>query len=149
MVHGKWFPQHSDIGVPLTLRRSVFGRGRDALDELAQQVVVYAEGRPVGAARLWWADGAFQLGEVGVPPEERKKGFGDLLVRMVLHKALCHHAGRLELTAPAEAAPFFARYGFAPTGESPPGGIRMALSPADISLCSCENACMPTPSTTR
>ena len=68
MIQGKWFPTGSDVSQPLAIRRAVFGRGRDALDDWAQQVAVYAGDEPVGAARLWWRDGAFWLGDVGVLP---------------------------------------------------------------------------------
>lgn len=42
MIQGKWFPTGSDVSQPLAIRRAVFGRGRDALDDWAQQVTVYA-----------------------------------------------------------------------------------------------------------
>ena len=45
---GKWFPTGSDVSQPLAIRRAVFGRGRDALDDWAQQVTVYAGEEPVG-----------------------------------------------------------------------------------------------------
>lgn len=93
MVQGKWFPMGSDLTLPVSLRHSVFGRGRDALDDQAWQVVVYQGDLPVGSARLWWEDGAFRLGDVGVLAAYRGQGFGDLLVRLLLFKALTHGAG--------------------------------------------------------
>ena len=81
MVRGKWFPMGSDISEALHIRSEVFGLGEETLDSAAQQVVVYREGSPVGSARLYWADGAFRLDRLGVLPEERNKGFGDLLRR--------------------------------------------------------------------
>ena len=53
MVQGKWFPSGSDISLPVSLRESVFGRGMDAVDAMAQHVVVYDSDVPVAAARLW------------------------------------------------------------------------------------------------
>ena len=44
---------------------------QDALDEQAQQVVVYREGTPVGTARLWWYDGGFYTGDFCVLPKAR------------------------------------------------------------------------------
>ena len=84
MIQGKWFPTGSDVSQPLAIRRAVFGRGRDALDDWAQQVTVYAGEEPVGAARLWWRDGAFWLGDVGVLSDFRGMGYGDLLVRLLI-----------------------------------------------------------------
>lgn len=112
MIQGKWFPTGSDLSQPLAVRQAVFDRGRDALDDWAQQVAVYAGDEPVGAARLWWRDGAFWLGDVGVVPGCRGKGYGDLLVRLLLFKALSHGARFIRLEAPSEAVAFFARYGF-------------------------------------
>ena len=40
MVQGRWFPMGSDIALPLSVREQVFGRGEDALDAMAQQVIV-------------------------------------------------------------------------------------------------------------
>ena len=103
MIQGKWFPTGSDVSQPLAIRRAVFGRGRDALDDWAQQVAVYAGEEPVGTARLWWRDGAFWLGDVGVLSDFRGMGYGDLLVRLLLFKALSHGAHFLRLEAPEEA----------------------------------------------
>ena len=61
MVQGRWFPMGSDLSQPLAVRMAVFGTGRDALDDGAQQVAVYDGEQPVGSARLWWQDGAFWL----------------------------------------------------------------------------------------
>ena len=142
MVKGQWFPQGSDISVPLRLRAAVFSRGRDSLDDMAQQVVVYQDDTPVGAARLWWADGAFRIGDVGVLPTERGKGFGDLLVRLLLFKAVTHHALMVEVSAPADISPFFARYGFAPADGSADSALAfMTLRGEDIALSHCGGSC--------
>ncbi len=128
MIRGKWFPQGSDIAEPLALRQAVFGAGPDRLDDEAQQVVVYDNDTPVGTARLWWQAGAFFLGDVGVLEAKRGLGFGDLLVRLALHKALTHHASQVRLDTPREMGPFFARYGFTPDPESSEGSTRLRMS---------------------
>ncbi len=142
MIQGRWYPQGSDLTVPLRLRRAVFGLDRDPLDDLAQQVVVFDGETPVGAARLWWAEGAFRLGEVGVVAGHRGQGFGDLLTRLLMAKALTHQATRLTLASPAETVPFFARYGFAPVH---PGAeetmVEMFLLPENIRLSHCQAEC--------
>ena len=133
MVQGQWFPMGSDLTQPLSVREAVFGRGRDALDESAQQIVVYNGDIAVGSARLWWQDGAFWLGEVGVLPAWRGMGYGDLLVRLLLYKALTHSARALRLKTPEATAGFFARYGFrAQSGEV------MYLAADDVCLSHCE-----------
>ena len=138
MIQGKWFPQGSELTAPLAIRQAVFSRGQDARDSLAQQVVVYQDGVPAGSARLWWEEGAFHLGDVGVLEAERGKGLGDLLVRLLLFKAVSHYASQVELETPPETAPFFARYGFAPgqaAANSPT--IPMSIRGEDIALSHC------------
>lgn len=136
MVQGKWFPVGADLSEPLSLRKEVFGRDQDGVDAVAQQTVVYRDGKAVGAARLWWADGAFVLGDVGVLESERGKGFGDLLVRLSLFKALSHNAQRVTLTAPESVRPFFAKYGFV-LGEDG----RMEIRGEDVKLSHCGGNC--------
>lgn len=140
MVQGKWFPTGSDLSQPLAIRCAVFGRGRDARDDWAQQVAVYAGEEPVGSARLWWQDGAFWLGDVGVLPGHRGMGYGDLLVRLLLFKALTHGARLLRLEASAEAAPFFARYGFCEESRRD-GQAVMSLAAHDVHLDQCGGNC--------
>ena len=126
MIQGKWFPTGSDVSQPLAIRRAVFGRGRDALDDWAQQVTVYA--------------GDFWLGDVGVLSGFRGMGYGDLLVRLLLFKALSHGAHFLRLEAPEEAVAFFARYGFCE--ECRQGGRAvMGLAAADVRLDRCGGGC--------
>ncbi len=137
MVEGKWFAQGSDIAKPLAIRQTVLGRGRDAVDDLAQQVVVYHENRPAGTARLWWSDGVFMLGDVCVLPQYRHQGYGDLLVRLLLYKALTHNAQSVALFSPKDCVAFFARYGFTAGEEG--DVVRMHLHAKDICL-SCRHA---------
>ena len=140
MVRGKWFPMGSDISEALHIRSEVFGLGEETLDSAAQQVVVYREGRPVGSARLYWADGAFRLDRLGVLPEERNKGFGDLLIRLLLFKALTHNASLIALDTPAETRGFFAKYGFQDDGEQA-GLIRMHILGENVQLSHCGGNC--------
>ena len=140
MVQGKWFPMGSDISEALSVRQAVFAQGEDALDATAQQVVVYREGKPVGSARLYWGDGAFQLDLIGVLPEERDKGYGDLLIRLLLFKALTHNASCIALETPAETRPFFAKYGFI-ADEEQNGLTRMHILGENVQLSHCGGNC--------
>ncbi|MDY2657122.1 MAG: GNAT family N-acetyltransferase [Candidatus Limiplasma sp.] len=140
MVQGKWFPTGCDLSQPLAVRQSVFGRGRDDLDDWAQQVAVYAGDDPVGAARLWWQDGAFWLGDVGVLPHNRGMGYGDLLVRLLLFKALSHGTCLIRLETPLQVAPFFARYGFREES-SCDGQTVMVIAAGEVHLDHCGGKC--------
>lgn len=136
MVQGRWFGMGGDIATPLEIRRAVFGRGQDALDAQAWQVVVYDGAAPVGTARLWWQDGAFWLGDVGVMEERRGKGFGDLLVRLLLFKALTHSAALIRLNATPDTVAFFEKYGFAREQ-----GATLCIRGQDVCLSHCGGAC--------
>lgn len=137
MIQGKWFPVGADISQALDIRASVFGRRRDASDDMAQQAVVYGDtGEAVGSARLLWRDGAFWLGDIGVLERERGRGYGDLLVRLLMYKALTHGARRMALVCPSDMTGFFARYGFKPTGDCGEG-VEMSADADDISLSHC------------
>ena len=112
MIQGKWFPQGADLSDALSVRRAVFFRGEDDLDAGAQNVVVYLDGAPAGSGRLWWQEGAFWLGDVGVLESLRGKKLGDLVLRLLLFKAQDHFAREVRLYTPAGIAGFFDRLGF-------------------------------------
>lgn len=141
MVEGKWLPPGADIGPALFLRRDVFSKDRDLKDDYAWQALALHEGQPVGTGRIWWEEGAFHIGMIGVLKEFRGRGFGDFLTRLLLFKAQQHNAGKVILHAPPETAPFFQRYGFVPFDETDcNGAIRHELSGSDIILDAC-SAC--------
>jgi GNAT superfamily N-acetyltransferase len=135
MIEGKWFTQSDDISVPLSIRMTALGRGRDEWDDVAQQVLVYREGTPVGTARLWWSEGEFHAGDICVLPEARGQGYGDLLVRLLLFKAVSHNAAGVSLACPRDMVPFFARYGFREQPEGASGGDAVAMWLASAELC--------------
>ena len=112
------------------MREAVLGVGRDALDEWAQQVVVYREGAPVGTARLRWEDGLFRADAVCVLAAERGKGYGDLLIRLLLYKAATHGGREVAVRCPAAVAPFFERCGFVAVSQGDPLELRASVDGA-------------------
>ncbi len=140
MVQGRWFTVGSDISLPVSLRMQVFGRGEDALDAMAQQAVVFENDAAVAAARLWWQDGAFYIGDIGVLEDKRGRGFGDLLVRLTLYKALTHAASVIRLECTAETESFFAQYGFQTDGEKD-GLKQMSILGDNVQLSHCGGNC--------
>ena len=72
--------------------------------------------RPAGTGRLIINDESrFQIGRVCVLKEARGQGLGDLVVRMLLYRALELGAGEIWLGAQLPAVGFYARYGFHPS----------------------------------
>ena len=138
MVEGKWLPPGADIEPALFLRRAVFAMDRDSIDSLSWQALALWEGKPVGTGRIWWEDGAFMLGMIGVLPEMRNRGFGDFLVRLLLFKAQQHNAVKVALYAMPGMALFFQKYGFTVCdGSSADGSLRLELNGDSIILDSC------------
>lgn len=73
-----------------------------------------ADGNPIGTGRLL-PDG--HIGRMAVLAEWRSKGVGAALLRCLMEAARSRGMNRLALNAQSHAAPFYARYGFAPVGE--------------------------------
>lgn len=140
MVQGKWFVMGSDLSQPMSIRQAVFGRGEDALDAMAQQAVVYENGQPVGTGRLWWQDGAFRVGDLAVLENRRGCGFGDLLIRLLLFKALTHNAALIALECPEAMEGFFAQYGFG-CDHRADGMASMSIRGEDVHLSHCGGNC--------
>lgn len=138
MVEGKWFQPGSDAPEAFAIREAVFGRGRDALDGMAWNVLVWHGGKAAATGRLWWRDGAFWLGDVAVLPELRGQRLGDLTLRLLLFKAETHAARLIRLEALQDTAAFFARLGFQPEGEARQGLQPMLLRGEDLCLDTCK-----------
>ena len=137
MIQGKWFPPGSDAPEALAIRQAVFGRGGDPLDAAAWQTVVYQGGTPCGTGRIWWQDGAFHLGDIGVLPDFRQTGMGDLVLRLLLYKAQTHYACLVQVQCPADVAGYFTRLGFVQQEEHQ-GMITLVIRGEDIQLDSCQ-----------
>ncbi len=142
MIQGRWFAPGEDLSAGvLPVRRAVFGREGDALDAQSWNVLVLEDGTPAAAGRIWWAEGAFWLGEIGVTEERRGRRLGDLTLRLLLFKAQSHSAREVRLRCPAETAGFFARLGLREDAAAAPsdGWVEMTLPGDAIELDSCKN----------
>ena len=140
MVQGKWFAPGEDLSAGvLPVRTSVFGQGADDLDSVSWNVLVYLDTVPAATGRIWWSDGTFRLGSIGVLPAYRGQRLGDLVLRLLLYKAQNHAAREVCLSCPRELAGFFARLGF--RGMSGPDSpvVEMVISGDSIDLDTCKN----------
>ncbi len=137
MIEGKWFPQGSDLSEVLAVREAVFGRGGDDLDAQAWNVLVWQDGIPAATGRIWWQEGSFRLGDLGVLPEYRGQKLGDLTLRLLLFKAQSHYAREVRLRTPEELEGFFARLGLREDFRD--GNlIEMRISGDEIDLDTCK-----------
>ncbi len=129
MITGKWC-KPGDAGPcfrdALAVRMAVFVREQgfpaeteqDALDDISWHAVLYLDDAPVATGRIYWAEGEFHLGRICVDKSARGTGCGDLLMRLLLFKALDHHAHSVTLSAQLPVVPFYARYGFVAVEEA-------------------------------
>ena len=117
MIRGKFLLSSDDIGDVLRVREGVAefkGAGRDGRDDMAVYALAFDEaGSPCGCGRMYVdGDSHFRIDYLGVLSHQRKKGVGDLLMRMLIYRAQDLHAASVYLNAPEEVSAFFERYGF-------------------------------------
>ena len=92
---------------------------RDEYDARAIHALLYDdEHKPAATGRLYIDnDGYWHLGCVCVRKELRGNQLGDLVMRMILDKAISAGAGFFRLDAEKDAEGFCRIYGFVPYGE--------------------------------
>ena len=139
MVQGKWFSPGADLSDLLPVRSAVFGHGADSLDALSWNVLVYQDSVPAASGRIWWQDGAFYLGDIGVLESFRHQRLGDLVLRLLLFKAQSHAAREVRLFCPRGVIGFFRRLGLQEQPSDNPDIVEMLISGDRINLDSCKN----------
>lgn len=122
MIYGKWFAGTKEIQDALALRKQVFVNEQgfsaesevDAIDERAAHAVLYDDDGAVAATgRLYIDDeGYWRLGRLCVREELRGKQLGDLLMRMLLDKALMAGGRHFRLSSQTDKRLFYEKYGF-------------------------------------
>jgi len=117
MFTGKWVTGLEGADELLNVRNICGLGGADELDKLSRHAVLLKEGKCVGTGRLFYGKDGFEIGKVCVLPEYRRQKVGDTLMRMLIWIGF-EFGNELYVSADAEAAGFFKKYGFAETGES-------------------------------
>lgn len=122
MIYGKWLRGSDDLSEAFAVRHAVFVEEQgfpaeveqDEIDRRAIHALLKEEdGTPVGTARLYIGDdGYWHIGRVCIKKEARGKQLGDLLMRMVLDKALQAGAKHFRLGAQKAKVLFYEKYGF-------------------------------------
>ena len=137
MIQGKWIKPGDSLAELLPLREEIFHQGQDALDKECWNAIIYHEGVAAAIGRIWWEDGVFQIGTIGVLPQLRGRRLGDLVTRLLLFKAQQHSAREVALTCAPDVAGFFAQYGFE-TVTATESACRMTLDALALCLDSCQ-----------
>ena len=102
-------------GRPPPCERTCADIHADEYDKMAIYALAYDEnGAPAATGRLIIKDDRFYIGRVCTIKELRGRGYGDLITRMLLHRALALNAGAVYVSSPLYAVRFFTRYGFKP-----------------------------------
>lgn len=119
MVSSKWF-KGADIEDILLIRYSVFKDEMkidkdlivDEYDKTSFNVVAYENNTPVGTGRLIFKENQYEIGKIAVLKEYRCKNYGELIVRMLIRKAVNIGAEEVYLTTQPISKDFFEKIGF-------------------------------------
>lgn len=89
----------------------------DEYDKIADHVVAYRNGEPVGCGRVFLQGDYAKIGRVAVLPQERKKGTGKLICEELISIAREKGAKKFVLDAQVRAAGFYQKLGFSVTSD--------------------------------
>ena len=120
MIYSRWIHGTKDFDTVRALRTAVFvdelgipdADVFDGFDPDAMHVVLFDDGEPLGTGRLYYDGEAFCIGRICVLMNRRGQGFGDMIARVLLDRALNMHAPRIRLITPPEHAGFYQKFGF-------------------------------------
>lgn len=128
MVYTKWLSGAEDFAQILAVRAAVLqqegGLSFDAAepeDEMpgARQLAVFDNDGLCGVGRICpQGAGDFLIGRIAIKKERRGRGYGDLLVRMLIRSAFDQGGSAVYVEAVARAQGFYEKLGFQPVGNS-------------------------------
>lgn len=130
MIQTRWIHGEDDLTDAYDIRRKVFIEEQgvseeeemDGTDGLSVHLVVYGgnamqENIPVACGRILVENGLYTLGRIAVLKEHRGKGYGDLVVRMLIRKAFDSGAEVQYIHSQLHARSFYEKLGFIAYGE--------------------------------
>lgn len=123
MIIGKYYRGMEKFEDIRGIRKQVFGEelgysdelNFDGLDEEALHAVVYLDAeytKPAAVGRLIMTEDGYKIGRIAVKREERKHGYGDFIVHMLVDKAFQAGAEQVMVGARPEAVLFYKKIGF-------------------------------------
>lgn len=113
-----------ELPILLEIRRVVFIVGQDVPEHLerdgqdgeALQFIAFKDETPIGTARVLVEDGAGKIGRVAVLEDQRRRGVGTELMRMILDDLRREGLHTAKLGAQTHALGFYQALGFVPYG---------------------------------
>lgn len=120
MIRAYFLMGFEDLSKALAIREKVFVEEqgfsreleRDGLDACALHAVVEDEGVPCATGRLYSENGQWHIGRMAVLKEKRGLHLGDLLVRMLLDRAIRSGAEEVYVGAQKHAQGFYEKLSF-------------------------------------
>lgn len=113
-----------ELPILLEIRRVVFIVGQDVPEHLerdgrdgeALQFIAFKDETPIGTARVLVEDGTGKIGRVAVLEDQRRRGVGTELMRMILDDLRGEGLHTAKLGAQTHALGFYQALGFEPYG---------------------------------
>ena len=124
MIGCKWFIGGTDNGDAVAIRRRVFIEEQGIAEEIeldgtdgdAIHLVAYDGEKPVATGRIMLYGAEAHIGRVAVPAEERGKGYGDFIMRVLVYKCCEMDYTYQVVHAQLSARGFYEKLGFSQEG---------------------------------
>ncbi|MDF2948734.1 MAG: family N-acetyltransferase [Sedimentibacter sp.] len=139
MISTKWFQGINSINEALDIRKKVITEElklienniSDIFDEFAFNAVVYDDENAVGTGRLLFKEGKYFIDNVCVLKEFRGRHYGDLIVRMLVRRAVNMGAEKTYTECKSSCTKMFVNIGFE-TVQSNESGINLMVMTGDV-----------------
>ncbi|MGD9568382.1 MAG: GNAT family N-acetyltransferase [Sedimentibacter sp.] len=141
MISTRWFQGKNNINEALEIRKKVFIEEMnlieninitDNFDDFAFNAVAYEDDVPVGTGRLFFKDGKYFIDNVCVIKEFRGRHYADLIVRMLVRRAVNMGAEKTYTECSQRIKMLFENIGFE-TVQSNEQGIHLMVKSGDVS----------------
>lgn len=121
----KWVKNNESLKDALKIRHKVFIEEQkiskeleyDGMDKKAEHVIIYENNNPIATGRVFKMEEEFMLGRICVLKEFRGKNFGNIIVKLLVNRALNKGANKIYIHAQAYLKEFYINLGFTPVGE--------------------------------
>jgi predicted GNAT family N-acyltransferase len=119
MIHGRFFSPQDDISSCVKIKESVLGdKFNDDLDLFSMHLLVFDnDENAIGTGRIRFDGDDFVIDFIAILEEERRKGYGDFALRMMVDRAFQSQADSVSCICPIYLTSFCQKVGFKPYGE--------------------------------
>lgn len=132
MISTKWFQGKEESHNYIEIRKKVFNseflmkeKITDIYDEFAFNVVIYEDEIPAGTGRLLFKEGKYFIDKVCVLKEFRGNNYSDLIIRMLIRKAVNIGADKTYAMIQNEYIKKFEKVGFIEVNKENEGVLMM------------------------